>query len=215
MGKSTFLADGQLDTLDRLKAIAEVEPFYLAGGSAAAYHLGHRRSVDLDLFSTTLAVDLEAVRAALVDSLPGFSVLAQSDAALSARTDATLVDLVRYRYPTLDPPTPGPRDFPVAGLRDLAAMKLAAIGKRGIRRDFWDLYEIVHAGVDLADALRGYLQKFGVAEANLYHVLRALTYFGDAEQEPVFPDGLTRARWDEICAFFVARAPSLVSAISE
>lgn len=36
-----------------------------------------------------------------------------------------------------------PGGFPLAGLRDLAAMKLSAIAKRGVRRDFWDLHEII------------------------------------------------------------------------
>ena len=33
--------------------------------------------------------------------------------------------------------------MPVASLRDLAAMELAAVAKRGVRREYWDLYEIL------------------------------------------------------------------------
>lgn len=51
MAKATRLAPEQLRALDQLRRIPSIEQFYLAGGSAIAWHLGHRQSVDLDLFS--------------------------------------------------------------------------------------------------------------------------------------------------------------------
>ena len=99
----------------------------------------------------------------------------------------------------------------LAGVRDLAAMKLAAISRRGLRRDFWDLYEALGTGLTLRACGEAYVQRFGIREADLYHVLRALTYFDDAEKDPVFPPGLDAARWGAIKAFFLAEAPKLVS----
>ena len=55
------------------------------------------------------------------------------------------------------------------------------------------------------------MQRFGVADADLYAVMRALTYFGDAEHDPVFPAGLTARHWDEIKRFFVDQAPLLLA----
>src|SRR5262249_45271504 len=101
--------------------------------------------------------------------------------------------------------------FPVASLRDLAAMKLAAIARRGIRRDFWDLYAIAEAGLSLRDAAAAYVRKFQVAESDLYYVIRALTYFADAEKDPVVPPGLSRRRWEQIKRFFEAQAPDLLT----
>lgn len=121
------------------------------------------------------------------------------------------VDLVRYPYAPLDPPEVGREALPVAGLRDLAAMKLAAIARRGLRRDFWDLYAIQEAGLSLEDAGAAYTTKFGTAESDLYHVMRALTYFGDAEKDPEYPRGLTVGRWEKIKAFFRASAPGLLA----
>src|SRR5712691_5944626 len=99
---------------------------------------------------------------------------------------------------------------PLASLLDLSAMKLAAISRRGIRRDFWDLYAIVNSGMALRDAGRAYVSRFGVAEADLYHVLRALTYFEDADREEVLPAGLSGDAWNAIKAFFREQAPKLV-----
>lgn len=88
--------------------------------------------------------------------------------------------------------------------------KLAAIARRGIRRDFWDLHALVGSGIALRDAAAGYLRRFGVAEADLYPVLKALTYFDDADREPVFPAGLDETEWERIKAFFRAHAPAVL-----
>jgi hypothetical protein len=50
-----------------------------------------------------------------------------------------------------------------------------------------------------------------VREADLYHVLRALTYFAEAEKDPVFPAGLDASGWAAIKAFFLTEAPKLVA----
>jgi len=87
-------------------------------------------------------------------------------------------------------------------------MKLSAIAKRGIKRDFWDLHEIVsNSDLDLDQAFDAYLEKFGVRESDLYHVLRSLTYFDDADAEQVFPSGLTLVRWELIKTYFLQNAP--------
>ena len=102
--------------------------------------------------------------------------------------------------------------MPVASLRDLAAMKLAAIAKRGLRRAFWDLFAIITTSqVDLDAALDGYRQKFGKAESDLYHVLRSLSYFDDAEADPIIPRGMTAALWKKIRARFEREAPAALA----
>jgi Nucleotidyl transferase AbiEii toxin, Type IV TA system len=77
------------------------------------------------------------------------------------------VDVVRYPYAPLETPRRGPEGVRVAGLRDLAAMKLATIAGRGLRRDFWDVYAIIRAGMPLATAVRAYEKRFGLAEPEL------------------------------------------------
>lgn len=210
MGKSTGLSKEQRRTLDRLKTIPGIERFYLAGGSAVAIYLNHRRSLDLDLFSLSGDVELSALADAAQTTLPNVEMLAITDAALRMRVDGVPVDIVRYRYRPLDKPNPGPEAFPIAGIRDLAAMKLAAIARRGLRRDFWDLWALIQHGLSLRDATEAYRAKFGVLEAELYHVLRALTYFDDAEKDPVFPRGLNPTKWEQIKRFFLEEVPQLL-----
>lgn len=206
MGKAKELAEAQRRALAKLKKLPALDGFYLAGGSAVAYHLSHRRSNDLDLFSARRDADLERV-ADQLSGIRGTVVIAQTDAALKIRLGGVLIDIVRYPYPPLSKPKAGPEGFPVARLADLAAMKLSAIATRGIRRDFWDLHEILtRSRLTLGAALEAYAERFGVRKSDLYHVLRSLTYFDDAERDPM-PRGLTKAHWRSIRDYFVAQAP--------
>ncbi len=209
MAKTAHLAKEQLRALDRLKQLPGIDRFYLAGATAIAWHLGHRRSLDLDLFSLSGRAPLQLIQRAS-SKLRGVRVLEGSDVVVALDVDGVPVDLVKYAFPLLEPPLLGPRRFPVAGLLDLAAMKLAAIARRGIQRDFWDLYEILHAGITLRAAAEAYVKRFSRSEGDLYHVERALTWFDDAEKNPVIVGGLTPAKWRRIKSFFVAEAPSLI-----
>jgi hypothetical protein len=210
LGKPTGLAKKQLRALGRLKALSGLSGFYLAGGSAVAFHLRHRRSLDLDIFSRAPCANLDDVRARVCSAIRGAAVVSHTQAVLRLKLGDLPVDLVSYPYPPLDAPQPGPEGFPVAGLRDLAAMKLAAIARRGTKRDFWDLWAILVSGMTLREAAAAYATRFGAAEADVYHVARALTYFTDAEGEPASPAGMTSRRWEEIKAFFRAEAPSML-----
>jgi hypothetical protein len=193
MGGPAKLAPGQRRALARLKGLKALRGFYLAGGSAVAVHLQHRRSDDLDLFSARRDVDLETI-AEEIASLPGVTIVSATDTAIKLRLGNVPVDVVRYPYPLLRQASPGPEGFPVATLLDLAVMKLAAIASRGIHRDFWDLHEILtRSQITLDRALDAYIKRFGVKKSDVYHVLEALTYFHDAEQEPR-PRGLTAKR---------------------
>jgi hypothetical protein len=212
MGKSPSLAPEQQRTLGRLKELIAKHGLYLAGGGAVAHHARHRQSLDLDLFSLKPDLDLERFRDETISTLDGARTLGLTDATLRLDIAGTAVDVVKYPYAPLDPPLAGPEGVPVAGLRDLTAMKLAAVSRRGIRRDFWDLHELLQQGMTLGDALDCYALRYGTAHSDRYHVLRALTYFEDAERDRVMPRGLTKNRWQEIRSFFEQVAPKELAA---
>jgi hypothetical protein len=210
MGGTAGLAPEQLAALDRIRVLKEASSLHLAGGSAVVFHFNHRRSEDLDLFSTSAELDFEAIRLAFGEVFPDLAIRASTDATLKVVMGDATIDIVRYPYPPLQPPVPGPGGFPVAGLRDLAAMKLAAISNRGIRRDFWDLFTIARSGVSLAEMTRDYLAKFGRQASDLYHVFRSLAYFADAELDPILPAMMTEDLWSEIKAYFEREVPRLI-----
>lgn len=210
MGDTAGLSDEQHRALDRLSRLPALAAFYLAGGSAIAIRLVHRRSLDLDFFSREPTADLDAVKRSVETAFARVEVRAQTDVALHLLCDGLPIDFVRYPYPPFEPPEESPLGVGVATLTDLGVMKLSAIARRGLRRDFWDLFEILNAGPALRQIGEAYTRRFGVRESDLYHVLRALTYFDDAEKDPVFPRGLSKEKWESVKAFFGREAPRLV-----
>jgi hypothetical protein len=214
MEKAAFLAEQQLRSLDRLRKLQSLRGFYLAGGTAVAYHLHHRVSRDLDIFGKPGAADLTLVQLEIAENFGNVEVIAATDVAIHLNADGLIIDLVSYRYQPLEEPRPGPAGFPVAGLLDLATMKLATIARRGLKRDFWDLYEILNkSDITLANALDAYLRRFGKLESDLYHVIRSLTYFDDAEKESINPNGLTQRAWQDIKLYFQSIAPDYLGRI--
>jgi hypothetical protein len=160
MANVSQLEEDQRSALDRVRPLAEELGLYLAGGTALGFHLGHSVSHDVDLFSRGAELDLERVRRAFAD-LPDFEVDASTDAALRCRVGGVPVDGVRYPYPLLNPAGEGPRGIPTASLEDLATMKLSAASRRGIRRDFWDLYEMFSRSTpSLSQALEDYVRRY-------------------------------------------------------
>lgn len=163
MARAIRLPPKQLRALDLLKSVRGIDRFYLAGGTAIAFHLAHRRSNDLDIFGPRRA-SFAAFHELAQSEKSGVEVIRSSDATLHIEVSGVPVDVVRYPYRLLRPPQPGPGGFPTAGLEDLATNKLAAISKRGLQRDFWDLYAIVQSGLSLATTTEAYVRRFGVSE---------------------------------------------------
>lgn len=210
MAPSSRLAEAQRRALDRLRQRTELTDFYLAGGSALTLHLGHRTSLDLDFFSISASADLSRVQRAAENTFENVQVIAKSDVSIQMLADGCRLDFVCYPYEPLEP-LRHVEGVAVASLRDLGTMKLAALAKRGLRRDFWDLFEIIRrGGYPLRELGKAYVEKFGLRESDLYHVLKALTYFDDAERDPSLPAGMTEALWEQIKVYFRAEAPKLL-----
>lgn len=194
------------DTIVRLSAMEPIQKFYLAGGTGLALHCGHRRSVDLDLFSEQ-AFDEEALLAELRPLKP-FSVIAKAKQTLHVHVSGTKVSFLGYSYPLLFP-FEFFKNLAVADIQDIACMKLSALASRGTRRDFVDLYMSArHLG--LATLLKQFEQKYSQVRYNRVHILKSLVFFADAEKDPM-PDMIVALSWEEVKSFFLREVPLLSS----
>jgi hypothetical protein len=61
----------------------------------------------------------------------------------------------------------------------------------------------------LGKLLQTFHKKFAKVNYSMVHVLKSLTYFEDAEQEPM-PDMLVPLAWDEVKQFFCREVPPLL-----
>lgn len=203
------LPAGTRSNLALLADAGLTDPFYLAGGTAAALFLGHRISMDLDFFgpgsfdSASLVDQLAELGRFQLDRIAADTLL--GDLA------GVKISFFRYRYPLVVEPVMA-MGVKVAGLQDIAAMKLDAVSRRGTKRDFVDLFFIAQSGISLADALDQYQRKYAGFDVNVIHVVKSLTYFVDAELDPS-PQMLTSFSWEKAKRFFEDEAKSLLNTL--
>jgi len=165
--------------------------FHLVGGTSLALQIGHRESIDIDLFGTGELDELEVSDS--LSSLGKVQILKKSKNILIYTVDGIKVDFVNYKYPWLNPFLSF-GSLRLADPRDIAAMKLNAISGRGSKKDFIDMYFLLKK-YSLADMIGFYNQKY--QDGSVFLVLKSLTYFGDADAEET-PRMLVPLDWDEV-----------------
>lgn len=166
-----------LELLKKLQCMEVFKNLRLARGTSLALQIGHRKSIDLDLFGT-----LQADETTFSEALTIFekvTCLKKSSNINIFSINDVKVDFVNYTYPWLDE-TKSEDDLRLAGLKDIAAMKLAAVTGRGTKKDFIDIYFLLKQ-FSLKEMLQHYTNKY--ADGSEFLVLKSLTYFEDAEPE--------------------------------
>ncbi|MDA1080032.1 MAG: nucleotidyl transferase AbiEii/AbiGii toxin family protein, partial [bacterium] len=142
--------------------------------------------------------------------VPEFSLVSTSWQTIIGGSKDTEVSLFHYQYPLLEPTTAF-NSLQIASLADLACMKLEAIGSRGLKRDFFDLYSICQLdGWSLQKVLDLTIQKYQRHSSNVPHLLKSLVYFDDAETKPERAK-IVDETWTKIKAFFTTETSLLLS----
>jgi len=179
-----------LEVLKRLLQIPEFSRLRLVGGTSLALQMGHRKSVDIDLFGILDADDL-AVSNSLRD-FNSITIIQRSENISIYSIEGIKVDIVNYTYPWLE--TVKQEDgIRLAHMKDIAAMKLSAICGRGTKKDFVDISFLLST-FSLKQMIEFYLQKY--YDGSEFLVLKSLTYFEDADGE-LDPVMLKKMNWEE------------------
>ena len=168
-----------------------LESFVLVGGTALALQLGHRISVDIDLFSDK-AFDVFPVSEMLRERF-FINALETAKNTVRGEVGGIKLDIMAHRYSTIGSPVrvDGVR---MASLKDIAAMKLNAIANRGSKKDFWDYAELLN--LFSRDEMLGFFaEKY--TDENVWYVEKSLSYFSDADEEPD-PRDLKGRTWGDV-----------------
>lgn len=166
-----------LDILKRLFSFREMDQFVLVGGTALSLRIGHRKSIDIDLFTNGVFP---------ADTLPdffrdnGFEFRQQSSfkGGIFGYISNIKTDFIRHAYPWVNPPEMI-EDIRIASVADIAAMKLNAITGSGKRlKDFADV-AYLSAYMSLGDMLDHYEKKY--PEINGMMAVKSLCYHDDID----------------------------------
>jgi hypothetical protein len=168
-------------TLGLLKSLQSKEylsGFNLVGGTALALYMGHRVSLDIDLFSD-FDFDVPRMIEQIQYDYP-LELYYTASNTIKGSINSINVDIIAHRYPCLNTLTL------IDGIRilsepDIIAMKLNAISTSGQRsKDFIDIYFILEEHkYSIADMVKFYQMKY--SQHGDMHVLKSLIYFDDVD----------------------------------
>jgi hypothetical protein len=165
-----------LDLIKRLMSDPTFHDFNLVGGTALALKIGHRLSVDIDLFSTN-PFDASAI-AAYLQATHAAKDISTIRNGVFCFIDKIKIDLIAHQYRLVN-------DIDIddgirsVSLGDIAAMKLNAIYNNGSRlKDFVDMYSLLKL-FTLNQILLTCHQKYPDLDMDI--VKRSLTYFEDID----------------------------------
>ncbi len=182
-----------LGLLKRMVALPELKQFRLVGGTALSLLFGHRKSIDLDLF-TDQPLEKDILVSALEDNFGKVTTTNdRSKSIYQCVIQNVKVDFVSVRDPFLNP-VQIIDTIPFADTKDLIALKLNAVKGRGVKKDFWDIAKLLQQ-YSFAELFQFYHDRYNYDDT--FAVIRSAIYFTDAEDtiEPESLDGMT---WENV-----------------
>ena len=160
------------ELLQKLMKDEMLKDFNLVGGTALSLQIGHRLSIDINLF-TTGNFDEQELLKHLATKYPELLINDMFNNTILLDIDKIKVDILSHQYPW-QKPIETKEGMRLASLEDIGAMKLHAIFQNGTRiKDFTDMHFLLEHH-PLRTYLEAYKNKYGgnpamATYALLYH----------------------------------------------
>jgi len=194
---------GTLDLIERLMQDHQLNSFYLVGGTALSLRIGHRESIDIDLFSSS-DFDGDAIATHLRYNY-GADVKRHKGNYVSGSIGEVDFDFISHKYPSINPIET------IEGIRmmsnqDISAMKINAIVNSGQRiKDFIDMHYLL-SEMSLDEILGYYCQKYPDVDSNTGKL--SLMYHNDIDFNVPVKLMDAKLKWQDV-------QKSILKAVSE
>ena len=189
--------------LKKITPVLRAERFYLAGGTGLALQIGHRVSEDLDFFRD-VSFDPNSLLLTLKSKTDSSEDVVIETHTLLVSLEGARCSFFFYEVPLIYNLVEF-EGLNVADWRDILAEKFKTISQRGSKKDFYDIFAVIKSKTLTIEEVASFFKKrFGETGLNTYHVLRSLTFFEDADEEPdpVLTEGHV-FQWEEVKSFYV------------
>ena len=144
---SEILNDRQIELLPFMAQFRR--EYYLVGGTAIALYIGHRRSIDFDLFKQSPINHKRNLDK--ISTMPfSHTVTRRVSEQMNLIVNDVKVTFFQYPFP-VEPTARFEQTFRLPTLLQLAAMKAYALGRRSKWKDYVDLYFLLRDHFTLAD----------------------------------------------------------------
>ncbi len=138
--------------LNEIMGNSEFKPFYLVGGTSLSLRLGHRMSIDIDLFTNAMygSLDFSVYEKFFQENYPYYYCTDKTDLVgfgrsyyIGESSDENIkIDL--YYHEEIINPCDIIENIRIASLDDVVSMKVDVISRKGRKKDFWDLHELLN-----------------------------------------------------------------------
>lgn len=190
------------ELLKKISEVVSIDDYYMIGGTALSLQLGLRESYDFD-FCVKSQFNNEILLNEL-RNIGNVEVIQNQKGTLDVILNGVQISFFYYPNKVI-------KDFVrteempklrIASILDIAIMKVVAIGGRGAKKDFFDLYNIIEkCNITVDELVNGLMQKCG-DNINYVNIIMGLSYFEDAEDE-ILPNTFVEYNWENIKKFFI------------
>lgn len=136
--------------LERLMAALFFAPFRLVGGTSLSLQIGHRLSVDIDLFTDAPydSLDFSAMETYLRKqypyvSRPAFGPVGMGQSYIVGNSSENAIKLDLYYTDPFIRDAIEADGIRLAAIEDITAMKLDVVQRKGRKKDFWDIHALL------------------------------------------------------------------------
>lgn len=178
------------------------QPFRLVGGTSLSLQLGHRMSVDIDLFTDNEygSIDYKAIREFFESHYPYCSSRNLDNVSFgtyfevgNSKDDFVKIDL--YYTDDFIEPAVEYENIRMATINEIIAMKLDVILRGGRKKDFWDLHYFI-GKVELKQMINLFKKRYPYNE-DFTEIRKQLMNFENAEND-LEPICLLGKHWEII-----------------
>jgi Nucleotidyl transferase AbiEii toxin, Type IV TA system len=172
-----IIAAETFDLIQRLQNIPELKEYYLVGGTALALQLGHRNSIDIDLFTRNEFEAADIIN--LLSSEYSVTATLARKGTLLAVVNNIKTDFIRHSYPLLKQPVTE-EGITFLSKEDIAAMKFHAIIQSGKRlKDFIDIYFLLEH-FSMKQMVGFFSEKYSYSNPMI--AMKAVNFFDDIDE---------------------------------
>jgi hypothetical protein len=162
------------------KLFPKIKKFYLAGGTALALQIGHRRSVDFDLASSDPIRTFDLERRIMSEGFKIQSVFTATGDEFTILIEDTKVTFFSFPFPIQPEILWQTGGIKLPEIEELGAMKAYALGRRSQWKDYVDLFFLLKFKLSIDDILAKAKELFS-AHFNTKLFREQLCYFEDID----------------------------------
>jgi Nucleotidyl transferase AbiEii toxin, Type IV TA system len=187
--------------------------WYLAGGTALALQANHRKSFDLDFFTTERKFDTKKVLENFLD-ITDWKTNLDEENTIYGELFGAKVSFIAYPFFVPDAKFIKYKSINILSSQDIAVMKIIAISQRGRKRDFFDLYWCAKNIEPLEEAIGRLKKQYPSVAHDYHHILMSMEYFEDAQADsnPVIN---FLVDWKQVKKYFKKEVPQIMKKIMD